>query len=191
MIEHLFVREHGARGEDATMDEAALVALYEQHADAVRALAHRITASAQGAEEVTQDVFMRLWTRWEDFDPDRGSIQTFLRLLCHATAVGWVRREASQRRRAERFGELVARTDVPDSEFDEVENRLMDVTRRKEVQEALDTLPQEQRAALVLVYVAGMTHTTAAAALGIPLGTAKTRIRAGLRRMSAHVDLAS
>ena len=81
-------------------DDSGLSELYDQYAAFVYGLARRVAGSDAAAEDVTQDVFVSVWERPEAFDPDRGSMRSFIGTLAHRRAVDWVRREESRRSRA-------------------------------------------------------------------------------------------
>jgi RNA polymerase sigma-70 factor, ECF subfamily len=154
----------------------ALAEAYRRHAGAVFALARRLLADATLAEEVVQEVFVRLWDAPDRFDPDRGSLRSFLLANCHGRSVDLVRSERSRRAREER--EHRARAE---SGYD-IEHEVEDLVVADEVKGALAALPPERRA-IELAYFGGHTYREVAALLAAPEGTVKSRIRAGLRRM--------
>jgi RNA polymerase sigma-70 factor (ECF subfamily) len=155
----------------------ALSEAYRRHAGAVFALARRVLVDASLAEEVVQEVFLDLWYRPERFDPDRGSLRSFLLAQTHGKAVDLVRSEQSRRNREEREARL--RVD-PGQDIDQ---EVWQLTVAERVRKALEALRPEERRAIELAYFGGRTYREAAAVLGEPEGTVKTRIRAGLRRM--------
>jgi RNA polymerase sigma factor (sigma-70 family) len=158
-------------------DDAALREVYDQFASFVYGLAMRVIGDARAAEDVSQDVFVAFWERPGAFDPDRGSLRTWLGTLTHRRAVDHVRREEARRRRAEReASRAVAAPDV-----EEIATALLTAER---VRAALDLLPQAQRQAIQLAYFGGKTYRQVAEALGIPEGTAKSRLRLGLRHIA-------
>ncbi|HZP28463.1 MAG TPA: sigma-70 family RNA polymerase sigma factor, partial [Acidimicrobiia bacterium] len=95
----------------AAGDESALTEVYDQYASFVYGLALRVIGDARAAEDVSQDVFVAVWERPEAFDPERGSLRTWLGTLAHRRAVDYVRREEARRRRTERYA--ARRTAVP------------------------------------------------------------------------------
>jgi len=126
-------------------------------------------------------VFVSFWERPGAFDPARGSLRTWLGTLTHRRAVDHVRREEARRRRAEReAGRAVAAPDV-----EEMATALVAAER---VRAALDVLPEEQRLAVQLAYFGGRTYRQVAETLGIPEGTAKSRLRLALRRIAAALE---
>jgi RNA polymerase sigma-70 factor (ECF subfamily) len=163
----------------AARDEAALTEIYDQYASFVFGLALRVIREQRGAEDVAQEVFVFLWERPDAFDPERGSLRTWLGTLTHRRAVDYVRREEARRKRAQRDAACRA-TQLPDVE--ELATALVTAER---VRAALAELPDEQREAIHLAYFGGRTYRQVAAELGIPEGTAKSRLRLGMRRVAA------
>ena len=155
----------------------ALAEAYRRHAGAVFALARRLLAEGSLAEEIVQEVFLRLWNNPDRFDPERGSLRSYLLAQAHGRAVDLLRSETSRRRREERE---VRRT--AEAGYD-VELEVWDLAVADHVKEALATLPIEERRAIELAYFGGHTYREVAALLGQPEGTVKSRIRAGLRRL--------
>jgi len=155
--------------------------LYDQYASFVFGLARRVTGDRTAAEDVTQDVFVACWERPAAFDPERGRLRTFLGTLAHRRAVDWVRREEARRRRSEREAALVVR--VPD-----VEEMVSALATAERVRAEVERLPVEQAEAIRLAYFGGQTYRQVAVSLGIPEGTAKSRLRLGLRRIAAALE---
>jgi RNA polymerase sigma-70 factor (ECF subfamily) len=160
----------------------ALAEAYRRHAGAVFALARRVLADATLAEEVVQEVFVRLWDAPDRFDPDRGSLRSFLLANCHGRAVDLVRSERSRRAREER--EHRARAEAG---YD-IEHEVEDLVVADEVKGALAELPPDERRAIELAYFGGHTYREVARLLAAPEGTVKSRIRAGLRRMQRSLS---
>jgi RNA polymerase sigma factor (sigma-70 family) len=162
-------------------DDTALREVYDQYSSFVYGLAVRVIGDTRAAEDVSQDVFVSFWERPAAFDPERGSLRTWLGTLTHRRAVDHVRREEARRRRAEReAGRAVAAPDV-----EEMATALLAAER---VRAALDTLPDDQRRAVQLAYFGGQTYRQVAETLGIPEGTAKSRLRLGLRRIAGALE---
>ena len=162
-------------------DETALVDLYDRYAGFVYGLAVRTLAERQAAEDVTQEVFVSLWEHPERIEPGRGTLRGFLGTLTHRRAVDAVRREQARRRREAR----VAREedDVPD-----VADAVLRSDTTGKVRTALEVLPDAQRQALELAYFHGYTYRQVADVLGIPEGTAKSRLRLALARIAENLD---
>jgi RNA polymerase sigma factor (sigma-70 family) len=162
-------------------DDAALAEIYDQYSSFVYGLALRVVGDARAAEDVSQDVFVGLWERPAAFDPDRGSLRTWLGTLAHRRAVDYVRREEARRRRAER--DAARAVSAPD-----VEELATAMVAAERVRAALDLLPSDQRRAIQLAYFGGKTYRQVAEVLGIPEGTAKSRLRLGLRRIAEALE---
>ena len=158
-------------------DDTALREVYDQFASFVYGLALRVILDTRAAEDVSQDVFVAFWERPGAFDPERGSLRTWLGTITHRRAVDHVRREEARRRRAEReASRAVAAPDV-----EELATALVTAER---VRATLELLPEAQRRAIQLAYFGGKTYRQVAETLGIPEGTAKSRLRLGLRRIA-------
>ena len=155
----------------------ALAELYRRHAGPVFGLARRVLADANLAEEVVQDVFLTLWREPERFDPDRGSLRSFLLARAHGRSVDVVRSETSRRRREEREARLHA-----ESGYD-LEREVWDMAMAERIRGALGGLRPEERRPIELAYFGGHTYREVARILGEPEGTVKTRIRTGLRNV--------
>jgi RNA polymerase sigma factor (sigma-70 family) len=162
-------------------EETALNEIYDQFASFVYGLALRVIGDARAAEDVAQDVFVSVWERPDAFDPDRGSLRTWLGTLAHRRAVDHVRREEARRRRSVK--EASRSPTAPD-----VEEMAMALVTAERVRAALATLPDDQRRAIQLAYFGGKTYRQVAEVLGIPEGTAKSRLRLGLRRIADALD---
>ncbi len=158
-------------------DEAALAEVYRRHGGAVFGLARRVTGSVAEAEDVTQEVFLRLWNKPEAFDPDRGALRSFLLTQSHARAVDAVRSRAARSRRERRDA---GRT--PRAGYD-VAREAWDHVLAEEVRRALSALPDDERRAIELAYFEGRTYVEVASMLHEPEGTIKSRIRKGMSRM--------
>jgi RNA polymerase sigma-70 factor (ECF subfamily) len=129
------------------------------------------------AEDVVQEVFVRLWTRAEQFDRERGSLRAFILAQTHGRSLDLVRSETARRRREERDARAV-REPPADVEQQVVRNAVAD-----EVRTALAALPDLEREPVELAYLGGLPYREVALRLGIPEGTAKSRIRSGLSHL--------
>src|SRR5687768_9232238 len=162
-------------------DRSAIDDLYDRFRRPAFALARRILGDDALAEDVLQEVFLSVWRDPAAFDRARGSVASWLLAVVHHKSVDAVRREESQRRRqhrAEEELELDAPTATRDVE-DEAWNRVV----AEQVRAALGGLNATQREALTLAYYGGYTQREVAALTGAPLGTVKTRMLTGMRRL--------
>jgi RNA polymerase sigma factor (sigma-70 family) len=157
-------------------DRNALADCYDQYGALVYTVAFRTTGDRTTADDVTQDVFLKLWTKPIDVDLSRGTMRAWLGRVAHNRAVDVVRSEESRQRRER----TPTDTPVPD-----VGEAFEAVLQTEQVRAALDTLPADQSVAIRLAYFGNMTYQRVAMALGVPEGTAKSRIRTGLERMAA------
>ena len=155
----------------AAGDEEALAEVFDRYAPFLYGLARRVTGDRSSAEDVVQEVLTKLWTQPERFDPARGSLRAFLGVQAHRRAVDAVRRDV---RRAAHEARLHALDPAPEGHStDEVEAiGLVDIVRH-----AISRLPAAQRSAVELAYFQGCTQRELATRLGIPEGTAKSRLR--------------
>jgi RNA polymerase sigma-70 factor, ECF subfamily len=160
-------------------DAQALAAIYDQHAGLVYGLARRVTREEQFARDVTQEVFTYLWEMPGRVDLSRGSLRSFLAMLAHRRAVDLVRR-IEARTRAETASAMPEIEDGPETT---VVDEVTQAWRKQHLADLLDTLPVEQREALRLAYFDGLTYVQVAKTLGIPEGTAKTRLRTALGKL--------
>jgi RNA polymerase sigma-70 factor (ECF subfamily) len=161
--------------------EDALAEAYRRHAGAAFALARRVLGDKERAEEVLQEVFLRLWHQPDRFDPERGSLRSYLLAQTHGRAVDVLRSETSRRRREEREARETAES-PPD-----IEREVVDLTVAETVKDVVASLPPEERRAIELAYFGGHTYREVAVLLEAPEGTVKSRIRSGLRRMRASL----
>jgi RNA polymerase sigma factor (sigma-70 family) len=160
-------------------DAAALEALYDRYGKAAYSLARRILTDQTLAEDVVQEVFLSLWRDARRFDPSRGTVGTYLLSMTHHRSVDVVRREENLRRRR---GPEEALDLASDPRLG-VEEEMEAAERRTHVRAALVELPEPPREALLLAYFGGYTQREIASLVGIPLGTVKTRMAAGMRRL--------
>ena len=165
----------------AAGDRGAIDDLYERFRRPAFALARRVLGDDVLAEDVLQEVFVAVWRAPAAFDGTRGSVSSWLLAMVHHKAVDAVRREESHRRRQVRAEEDLALSE-PNQVADVAEEAWAGVVAGR-VRAALHTLPEAQREALTLAYYGGYTQREVAALTGTPLGTVKTRMLAGMRRL--------
>ena len=155
----------------------ALGEAYRRHAGASFGLAQRILGNRPLAEEVVQEVFLRLWNEPEKFDPARGTLRAFLLAQTHGRSVDLVRAESARRAREERDARRTAEAGY------DLEREVEDLALAEHVRDALDELNESERTAIELAYFGGHSYREVATMLGQPEGTVKSRIRVGLRRL--------
>jgi RNA polymerase sigma-70 factor, ECF subfamily len=161
-------------------DSEGFRAAYAEHHRTVYATAFRILGDPALAQDVVQDVFMRLWRRPGSYDAGRGELGAYLRLMARSRALDLWREGQVRGRAAERLRVVT----VPDERDDDDPGTLAErATVAADLRAALGKLPPAQREALVLAYWGGLTADQIARQEQIPLGTAKSRIRLGLARL--------
>ena len=165
-------------------DERALAALYDRYAPVLLAHVSRLLRDRAEAEGVLLETFMQAWERADRYDPTRGSVVCWLLMMARTRALDALRASGRRERAAER-----AAADDPEG-AQMVSDPAYDPARGAErgdeavaVAAALRTLSEVQRAAIELAFFEGLSHSEIAERLSVPLGTIKTRIRAGLQRL--------
>ncbi len=154
-------------------DEGAMTALYDRYSSLVYAIALRVLGDTGAAEDVLQEVFMQLWRNPGAFDSGRGNLGAWLGVITRNRAIDGLRK----RRPETDIADVVVSVE-PDMAGEAERSRAMEKVRG-----ALGGMPAPQRNALEMAYFEGLTHTEIAAKTGEPLGTIKTRIRAGLQAL--------
>ncbi len=147
-----------------------MAALYDRYSSVVYSVALRVMGDTGAAEDIQQDVFLQLWRNPGAFDSSRGNLGAWLAVITRNRAIDGLRK-----RRPETDPDDVVLAVVPDMAGEADRSRIA-----QKVRGVLGEMPASQRAALEMAYYEGMTHTEIAAKTGEPLGTIKTRIRAGL-----------
>ena len=169
-------------------DPTTFAAVYDQHSRGVYGAALRILGDSARAQDVAQDVFLRVWRNPQRFDARRGELGSYLRLMARSRALDLWRESQAAGRARDRL-EVVVAQDAP-----RTDERPSAVAEREEeravVREALRVLPEAQREALVLAYWGGLTADQIAKRSGVPLGTAKSRIRLGLAKLRSEIESA-
>jgi RNA polymerase sigma-70 factor (ECF subfamily) len=158
-------------------DEAALASVYDRYASILLGLLLRILRSRSEAEDVLQEVFLQVWRRAKDFDESRGRGFTWLVTLARSRAIDRLRSLDSRDRAA------TAAAAEPSEVIGDASADALRAEQSEIVRGALAQLSEEQRTTLLLAYEEGLTQTEIAARLKQPLGTVKTRTRAGLMKL--------
>jgi RNA polymerase sigma-70 factor (ECF subfamily) len=158
-------------------DERAIEELVRRYDEPLYSFAYRFVGSETFAQDVVQEVFLTLWRDAARYDPARGEVSSWLLTMTRYKAIDLVRRETGPRRRT-----VEADLSLEPSNVDVYEEAWLS-ERRDRVRAALQELTESQREAVTMAFYGGLTYPEVAAALSIPLGTAKTRIRDGLIRL--------
>jgi RNA polymerase sigma factor (sigma-70 family) len=162
----------------ARRDPAAADDLYRRFAGRIYGLGIVMLGSDAAAQDLVQDTFVKLWRSAERYDGSRGTLDTWVLLMARSLAIDSIRRRVLEARTLER-------ADAP-PEADQgpmPDERVATLDLADRARRAMSQLPSEQRAALELAYLGGKTSAEISDLEGIPIGTAKTRIRAGLLRL--------
>jgi RNA polymerase sigma-70 factor, ECF subfamily len=167
-------------------DDKAFAELYDATSRRLYGLVVRVVRDPAQAEEVAQEAFLEIWRTSARFDPARGSAMSWMMTIAHRKAVDRVRSAEAASRRDQTY-EATTQERAYDITAEEVERSL----EGQRVRNALESLTETQRGAVQLAYFGGYTHNEVAALLGIPLGTAKTRIRDGLIRLRDTLGMQS
>ena len=167
-------------------DEAGLEESYDAFGDIVFGIARRITGDVRAAEDVVQEVFVQLWQRADQVDLDKCSLRGWLSVLAHRRAVDSVRGEQRVRRREERVGNELA-VDAGCTTIDLADWAVV-ADRADRARAAVASLPPDLRRAIELAYWQGHSYREVGEELGIPEGTAKSRLRLGLARLAVLLE---
>ncbi len=163
-------------------DSDALAELFRRYAGAVYSLAYRMLNDREGAEELLNEAFVRVWRQAPSFDARRGKFSTWLMSVARNLGIDELRSRRARPQRADPLTPQDAELDPADERVD-VEADVWNSERRRLIREAMRGLPAAQREALELAYFEGLTQSEIATRLGDPLGTTKTRIRLGLQKL--------
>ena len=162
-----------------TRDSDALAQLYDESSSVLYGLALRVLNDPADAEEVVLDVYQQVWKSTHTFDSSRGTVWGWLTVLTRSRAIDRLRSMGTRRARElpiDSGGETRSSAPAPEAQS-------IFAQERKLVRDALQSLAPEQKEAIELAFFRGLTHVEIAEAVGAPLGTIKTRIRIGMRKM--------
>jgi RNA polymerase sigma-70 factor (ECF subfamily) len=151
-------------------DKDAMAAVYDRYRGVVYGVALRVLGNTTAAEDVLQEVFLRLWRNPNGFDAGRGKLPAWLAVIARNRSIDYLRKRPPE----DDIEEFSIRSNI---DLEDGFARMQAVARIRDV---ISHLPQEQRKSLEMVYFEGMTQSEIAARTGEPLGTIKTRIRTGL-----------
>lgn len=166
----------------ARWNDAALAEVYRRHGGAVQALARRLLGSESQAEDITQEVFVKLWEQPERFDHARGTLRAFLLSVAHNRAVDHLRSQNARSAREERSAAEVAASGY------DIERHAWDLHLSDQLRRAVRDLSENQRRPIELAYFGGRTYREVAVVLGEPEGTIKARIRSGLTNLRRALE---
>lgn len=166
-------------------DRVAAAIFVRRHAPAVTGVAYQVLRDRVLAEDVAQETFLRAWRAAETYDPRRGSARSWLLSIGRNAAIDLVRVRRAVPLGPAALGSLLSGAAVSSSPDEGV----VAEAEHAEVRRALGRLPEEQRRALLLAAVGGLSAAEVGETEGIPLGTAKTRIRTGLLRMRDSLEV--
>ena len=156
-------------------DRSSLELLFKEHGGSVKGVAWRVLRDEDLAEDIVQETFVTFWDSPDKYDPSRGAIKTFLATIAHRKAVDVVRSEVARSRREQR---------PPDPAHVDVEDEVWTRDLSATVREALGKLNAGERDAITLAYYGGLSYIKVAEQLDLPEGTVKSRIRAGMKKLS-------
>ena len=164
-------------------DPRAFELLFERHGGAAFSLAYRMVGDRSSAQDVSQEAFLSIWRSKMRYQPDRGSVRTWVLGIVHHRAIDALRRNlVHDRRRGSAEG--------MEERFEAAERTDVEVARREDarnVRAALETLPADQCRVIELAYFGGFSHSKIADMLDTPIGTVKGRMRLGLEKLRQHL----
>jgi RNA polymerase sigma-70 factor (ECF subfamily) len=164
-------------------DAEAFTALYDRHGRAAYSLAYRMIGERQATEDLVQEAFLKVWRAAGSYQAERGSVRTWILSIVHNRGIDQLRSIARRRQTGDNVEAM-----IPAAQPSEIFVETWCNTQRTQVREALRDLPPEQLKVLELAYYSGHTHTEIAKLLGVPLGTVKSRIRLGLKKIRVYFD---
>lgn len=167
-------------------EEEAFRSLFRRYGPNAMAVAQRIVRQRFLAEEIVQEVFLAVWRDPQAYEERRGAFRSWLMAMVHHRAVDAVRREETQRRRAE---ELVGiEPGLEEDPADRVAEEVDLPRERRAVRAAMEGLPAEQREAVELMYFEGLSQSAIAERLSVPLGTVKSRTLLAMRKLRSALE---
>ena len=163
-------------------DQLGLAEIFRRNASILVATATKVTRSRTLAEEIVQEVMVKLWNEIDKFDSSRGSLRAFLLVQVHRRSIDVVRSESSRGRREEKAELLDRKAEAPLAEM------VVEQLHMKSIMVSLANLSDGERAAIELAYFGGHTYHEVAQILNEADGTIKSRIRTGLRKIRETLE---
>ncbi len=164
----------------------ALGALYDRYGRLAYSIAYQAVGDRETAEEITQDVFLRVWNSAHAYRADRGKVITWIASIARHRAIDILRRRKIRPESKSVYWDDLLTPHIPQQNA--LEEDIEQLHHRGEVQKAVADLPEEQRSALALAFFGGYTHKEIAEIQKLPLGTVKTRIRLGMQKLRLTIS---
>jgi RNA polymerase sigma-70 factor (ECF subfamily) len=165
-------------------DDDAFAALYDRHCRLAYSVAHKLTGEKHSAEDLAQEVFIKVWRSAQRYRPERGSVRTWILSVVRNQSIDQLRAKATRSRMQEKVEASAPRYE-PSEAFAQVWHE----ARLGRVREALDAVPHVQQQVLELAHFSDLTHKEIAERLGLPPGTVNGRIRLGLDKLRKNTKL--
>lgn len=159
-------------------DPRGVELLYDRYGGVAFALAYRLLGERGSAEDVVQEAFLNVWRQGATYDTRRGTVRTWLLTIVHHRAIDQIRSA-----RSKRGSDTVIDAALPLPAKEDTWTEVVQGLEHERVQQAMATLPPEQRQVVDLAYYGGFTHSEIAQRVGIPLGTVKGRMRLALDKL--------
>ena len=166
-------------------DPAVFERAYDEHSRSVYSAAYRVLGNSAQAQDVVQDVFLRIWRRPRTFDAGRGELGSYLRMMARSRALDLWREGQAAGRASDRMKVAVTQAE-PREEVERPDGQAERREQGASVRAAVRELPDAQREAVVMAYWGGLTADEISRRIEVPLGTAKSRIRLGLEKLRSE-----
>ena len=167
-------------------DPQALAELYDRYGRVTFSLILRVVRDTGIAEDLVQEIFMRVWNRVNGFDAQKGSIGPWLLAVARNRAIDYLRSAVGRDRNAVEYEE----TDHP-SLYRDMEKDILASDKARRIKSAIDKLPANYRQVIELAYFEGLSQTEMAERMGQPLGTVKTWVRTALKNLRDELAVVS
>jgi RNA polymerase sigma-70 factor (ECF subfamily) len=168
----------------AQRDELALAELYDETSRIVYGMALRMVRDPSAAEDITLEVFLQVWRSAASYTPSRATVVSWLAMLARSRSIDWLR---STQARFVQQSDPLEDEDAFHGREPDPELTCVEAAKTRAVLKCMNRLAPEQREAIELAYFSGLSHSEIAGRLGQPLGTIKSRIRAGMSQLRVSV----